>query len=111
MHSLDELDEKLETPSGHALWKIYAVLISLVMSTLLGMIFARVNEGHNAQIVNYSQDKSIALLQSQTASIIETQAAFRNSNQQMLVLITRLQDQQVAMLEVQKRILEHDKLD
>lgn len=111
MRSLDQLDKKLETPSGHALWKLYGVVISLAMTALLTMILSRVNEGHEAQINNYSQDKSITLLQAQTASIIETQAAFRNSNQQMLVLITRLQDQQEAMLQVQKRILTHTKLD
>lgn len=111
MQSLDRLDTKLETPSGHALWKLYAVVISLIMSTLLGMILSRINEGHEAQINNYSQDKQITLLQAQTASILETQAAFRGSNQQMLVLITRLQDQQEAMLEVQKRILSRTKID
>lgn len=110
MRSLDQLDKKLETSSGHALWKLYVVIISLVMATFLGMILNRINEGHDAQINNYTQDKQITLLQSQTAAMLETQAGFRASNQQMLVLITRLQDQQEAMLQVQKRILERTKV-
>lgn len=105
MHSLDQLDKKLETPSGHALWKVYVVIISLIMATFLGMIFDRVNEGHKAVVENYIQDKQIALLQSQTTSVIQTQAAFQQSNQQALVLMARLQQQQTAIQETQKRIL------
>jgi hypothetical protein len=85
--------QKVESDNAIAAWRIAMAVMTLVMSALLALILAGINQtniiAENARDTNNQQNQSIVLLQAQTLSLQRVSDATVNSLQQLTLQMTK----------------------